>query len=624
MGIKWRLGVLAIQLGVLLLATYAVEGKPVTNEVWFFAGLLAIVINPQLLEPYYPRPGDVIGNSLIFLFLYLVAEPVSTATGWRIAVISVAVILILAVIGITGKRLAGRPSTFNLPLAARRISQIASAQVLYSALFILSLLEYRPSLDRDFWTLGGAWAGLVFLRAVNWQRIWTSAAAGPHRCQIEGQVGPAVIVVTAPRLPSQGERVIVKSRHESDSGVMIRRILRTDDVWGQIHLSRPELSESLLADGYLDIEKAADSSIGFVGAVDAGSTDRELSFIATTSLQIGQVLAVPAAGKPETNVLYQIVGAQVESTDIKSGAHLFTRARAAQLGVYHREDFCLRRHPWTPQPGAPVVADLGPLTSDLIDPPPDWETVGHVIGTKLPVYLDLEAVSTGHVAILGMTKMGKSTLAERLARSIGRRRQVTILDITGEYVNKKGFPRCSKTTNWDQPGVSVFEPEPGEVPAVRAENFLKFLLEQAMKEYEEGTPSPRTIIIDEAHQFIPEPAGLGFNAPGRDNSFRIGLMLMQIRKFGISVILISQRTAVVAKSALSQCENLVAFRSVDQTGLDYLEALAGGEVRPILPKLQQGEALVFGPAISSELPVAVSVFMESERGYSVENGQEII
>lgn len=137
-----------------------------------------------------------------------------------------------------------------------------------------------------------------------------------------------------------------------------------------------------------------------------------------------------------------------------------------------------------------------------------------------------------------------------------------------------------------------------------------------------GNPLARTVIIDELHQFIPEPAGLGFNAPGRDQSYAIGLLMMQIRKYGISLILISQRTAVVAKSALSQCENLIAFRSVDQTGLDYLEAVAASDVRSFLPQLRQGEALVFGPAISSDTPIGIKVYRESQPESPI-NGIEI-
>ena len=85
------------------------------------------------------------------------------------------------------------------------------------------------------------------------------------------------------------------------------------------------------------------------------------------------------------------------------------------------------------------------------------------------------------------------------------------------------------------------------------------------------------------------------------------MQVMQVRKYGLTLILVSQRTAVVAKTALSQCENVIAFKSVDQTGLDYLEAVLGSHARDMLPTLQQGEALVCGPAVSSDSPVAIKV-----------------
>jgi hypothetical protein len=131
-----------------------------------------------------------------------------------------------------------------------------------------------------------------------------------------------------------------------------------------------------------------------------------------------------------------------------------------------------------------------------------------------------------------------------------------------------------------------------------------------MPEYLAGNSFPRTITIDEAHQFMPEPAGMSFGVAGRESSIAFGVLMMEIRKYGISAILISQRTVVVAKSALSQCENLIAFRSVDQTGLDYLEVIAGVGVRLMLPRLQHAQALAFGPAISSDTPVAVGSVLQ--------------
>lgn len=605
MPIGWRLGVLTLQLVALVSATTRVTGQPVANETWFFAGLFAVAINRQLLEPYYPRPGDVIANSLLFLFLFFVTDKNVAQIGWNIAAISISMFGILAIIGVTGSRTRETTSRLDYSRAARLVSQIASAQVIYSIAFFLSLLEFRPRLDFDFWLLGAAWACLTFVGSVNWQSLWNAVAPGSARGRVEGTMGPSLLNVSAPTLPPQGTEVCLTSSSTTATGWVIKRISRKEDVWGQIHVSNRAVCESFLSDGNVQIE-GRPSPLGIlVGSVDAGSTDTELRFVATHPLRVGEIVRVPITGA-DSPVLYQLTRAVVENTDVKGGAHLFERAYASQVGVFDTTTCRLQRHAWVPTPGAPVWAP-GEESSAVSSPGPGWEAIGHVAGTSVPIFLNLDAVSSGHLAILGMTKMGKSTLATRLAQSLSKTRCVTVLDLTGEWVGKKGFPRCDSATVWTSPGISVFEPEPGEVPAKRALDCLKFILDKAQVEYKDGTPFPRTIIVDEAHQFIPEPAGLAFNTPGRDDSYTIGLHMMQIRKFGISVVLISQRTAVVAKSALSQCENLIAFRSVDQTGLDYLEALAGENARHLLPKLGQGEALVFGPAVSSDLPVVVTV-----------------
>jgi len=135
---------------------------------------------------------------------------------------------------------------------------------------------------------------------------------------------------------------------------------------------------------------------------------------------------------------------------------------------------------------------------------------------------------------------------------------------------------------------------------------MDHVVEKAAQEYAVGDPVARTVLIEEAHQFIPEPASLTFG-PERDAAYQLGILVMQVRKYGISMVLVSQRTAVVAKSALTQCENIIAFRSIDKTGLEYMEEVAGPNVRRLLPSLRQGEAVVLGPAFSSEAPVAVTV-----------------
>jgi hypothetical protein len=609
MSIRWRLGVLTLQLLLLIVATYAVTGQAVVASTWFLGGLLAIAINPQLLEPYYPRPVDVVANCLIFFFIYITATKDVARPVWNAFAIVLPLFAVCAIVALllgAGRR-HGR---FLGPArAARLLSQVASSQIVYSAVFLLSAIEYTRTLNNQLWILIIFWLGILLAGVINWEGIWLAFSDKVSTATAEGMIGPSTIVVSAPVLPAPGTWLELSGKKIETRGVIINRIRRPTDVWGQIHVIDQESCEAVLGGSVLRLRQLKESERPLIGTVDAGSTDRTLRFTATRPLELGQVVIV---GEETREIMYQLSGAVVERLDIRGGSHLIVKASANQLGVFNSADGRFERHRWVANPGAPVWSGAG-MDPDLTYEPSENDLLlGYVIGTKVPIYLDCAAACSGHLAILGMTKMGKSTLAERLAHKLAVSRRVTILDQTGEYVNKKGFPGCGtdiawKDVDWDAPGISVFEPQTGEVPAERALGFLQFLVQRALDEYKAGTPVSRVVIIDEAHQFIPEPAGLGFGAPGRDSSLAIGLLMMQIRKYGLSVILISQRTAVVAKSALSQCENLIAFRSVDQTGLDYLEAVAGGDVRNFLPQLNQGEALVFGPAVSSDSPVGIQV-----------------
>ena len=164
MNVRWRLGTLALQLTVLLGATYLVTGRPVATETWFLAGLLAIVINPQLLEPWYPKPQDVLANALIALFLiWTRPKGPPTAPGWLLLGVFVvgAGIAGLLALALGAGRAEGAGAT--LGRASSAISRVASSAVIYSGVFWLAAVDYRPTLVAGFWTLAGAWSVLMLL-----------------------------------------------------------------------------------------------------------------------------------------------------------------------------------------------------------------------------------------------------------------------------------------------------------------------------------------------------------------------------------------------------------------------------------------------------------------------------
>jgi len=215
----------------------------------------------------------------------------------------------------------------------------------------------------------------------------------------------------------------------------------------------------------------------------------------------------------------------------------------------------------------------------------------------------VDADRRGHIAILGMSGMGKTAVAQRICSTLGSDHVVVALDTTGEYRSHLSFPDWSDS-DFDSVGHFVYEPK-GDPPD-KAAVFIERCMSAGAAEYQSGDrPTPRVVLLEEAHTFLPE-----WNVALRAQQERVAFstrMIMQARKFGLTFVIVSQRTAVVAKSALSQCENYIIFKTLDQTGLEYLESLVGSEMREAIPSLERYEAMCVGPAFNSDAPVIISL-----------------
>lgn len=599
MNIRWRLSILALQLILLSYATYLVTGRPYASQTWFAAGMLALIINPQILEPFYSRPVDVVANALICLILYLTATRTATPAAWNAFLIANALAGLLAVIALVfgaGRR-EGR--LVGVGRSAAVITRVATSRSVYSVVFWLGLIAFRTPASRDFWTLGLAWAGVTVMGVINWQAAWGSLDGHATPCAGEGMLGPSLLLVSATTLQPPGSAVELSAAGKRAQGVILNRIQRPSGYWGQIHVDDAEACETFARASLINVTPLINARAP-IGAVLAPSSDTQLQFVSTSNLETGAVVAVR---RQDVDILYQVRWAAIEDVTVKGGGQQVVRAFASQLGVFDPASGRLIRHRWVPTPGGAVLMP-SEAPVQLAAVPAEWLRLGTVCGSNVPLYIDCASACEGHTAILGMTRMGKTTLARRLALHLSSSRSVTVLDQTGEWIGRMGLVAHTDDDN-TRVGLSVLEPKPADVYPDFAVSYLKKIANIGYTEYKNGTPLQRVILIDEAHQFVPEPAGMGFNTSGREAALNFGLLMMQVRKYGISIILISQRTAVVAKSALSQCENLVAFKNVDQTGLEYLESILGSDAKKALPTLSHGEALAFGPAISSDTAVAI-------------------
>lgn len=121
-----------------------------------------------------------------------------------------------------------------------------------------------------------------------------------------------------------------------------------------------------------------------------------------------------------------------------------------------------------------------------------------------------------------------------------------------------------------------------------------------------GLRHPIALLCDEAHLYMPQ-------RNMADSADDISLDIFERiakegRKYGVSLVVISQRPSEVNKTMLSQCSNFVSMRltnAEDQSVIKRLLPDSLGGFSDILPTLDTGEALVVGDA--SLLPSRIRI-----------------
>lgn len=120
-----------------------------------------------------------------------------------------------------------------------------------------------------------------------------------------------------------------------------------------------------------------------------------------------------------------------------------------------------------------------------------------------------------------------------------------------------------------------------------------------------GARHPVALFCDEAHLYIPQEDVSG-SAEWAVSTFE--RIAKEGRKYGVGLVVISQRPAEVSRTVVSQCNNLIAMRLTngdDQAVVRRLLPESISSFGDLLPVLDTGEALVVGDAIL--LPTRIRV-----------------
>ena len=110
------------------------------------------------------------------------------------------------------------------------------------------------------------------------------------------------------------------------------------------------------------------------------------------------------------------------------------------------------------------------------------------------------------------------------------------------------------------------------------------------------TIHPIALLCDEAHLYVPENARQGVEASSLSSFERIA---KEGRKYGVSLVVITQRPSEVNRTVLSQANNFIAMRLTNVDDQNVIKRLLPdnlGDYAELLPILDVGEAIIVGDA----------------------------
>ena len=125
-----------------------------------------------------------------------------------------------------------------------------------------------------------------------------------------------------------------------------------------------------------------------------------------------------------------------------------------------------------------------------------------------------------------------------------------------------------------------------------------------------GRASPVLIVLEEAHRYLGSTA----SAMTQESANRIA---REGRKYGIGLLLVTQRPTELPETALAQCGTLIALRLANQKDQGSIAAALPDTVTglaAVLPSLRTGEAIISGEAIV--LPVRAILTMPRPKPHS--------
>ena len=368
----------------------------------------------------------------------------------------------------------------------------------------------------------------------------------------------------------------------------------------------------------------------------------------------------------DQKVHYQITEGATKEEGLESDRHGYQVAFASQLGVYDPGAGFVK-HPWLPLMNTPVFAEPSDYGKEFKLPDERDFVFGNIPGSQIKMTGPFTDILDYHTAILGVTGSGKTELAlDMLRHAVMQKTKVICIDLTAKYEGrlsdlepadlsisaslsselgakltdvetgnfgagkeKKALNEFSARLREDiRSSISGFIESDAEdqrlgiitlneISNTKATIFITEIYLTSILKYakENSKTCPRILlVVEEAHTVIPEASTMGLgDFDSKGIVAKIAQIALQGRKFGVGLLVITQRTATVSKSVLTQCNTLIAFSCFDDTSLGFFKNFFGKTHTAAIPDLPSLNVVVFGKGVRSQRPVIVEIPFSEEK-----------
>lgn len=483
----------AIMYVITIVIVYGVLGGSVIDilnqteqaSVWFFSGILLVIMGKYVTEPYFSSPTDTFSNSISLILMLQTVADKSKLVGYYFLYVYAVLMFGLSLTHIVFKNVNERFKRISFFV----LKNIGTSKMMFSAVYLFSAYSYfKDNMSMLIFAIA-LWICLIFFDVYEMLIRKMQELVKIIKVKQIDVIGMAVkndndsiihVEVSKKRedvneiFNSKNRIFAIKTANDIyELAICVDTKMLLESIWIELLILTDEeghLTFQTNEAGLLGLYGIGGEEIGTTYSIEEKNVDTEwrkridntyeiinknrfIGFVLPDSninnikfgvcraedgrLTEGAIIETKVNGK---RVLYQVINGITREEDNRvNSSDGFICGVARKLGTYDYEKSELKVSKWTPKTHEPVYLCETSRTTDfqkIAD-----TAIGHLPLSEMKIPIkDINSLVTHNTAVLGILGVGKSCLTfELIKKIVDAGIKVICIDITNQYASDVGL-----------------------------------------------------------------------------------------------------------------------------------------------------------------------------------------